>query len=428
MGRLHVTRVGLVAVALLAWASGAGAAPGGGQGTIDAPTELACKPDVPEGYKDRVGRWTTPLRQDITAIRLVPQGGGVFDVEFVTPANDVPALRGVDFKTFVPRIPAAVADDPTLARVTLIQRELNRNQTKYDLPDNYGQAWIANNCLKAGLWEVAVDRKDDKGYATVFHAWFDFPAGEYARLFEQVNGRPYPADEATGYPKLDGFRFPLDRLRVVVDEAPVAVTSHTDEAVGALPEQTRKAKLVATPGVKTYGDWTAAANQPITKAKFSEPGYYTMADPVRFDLTWLGSPTGATWRTVRVNNVAEPVTELEVTYANGYRLIIADQGVPSLPTRTEPPKTDPDVIRLTFGICTPDIYATKAEREAEIAKGHTGYLVLLDRDGNHLDNHTIGVDRAFLWRDAAERLHVYLVGYERIALVSHLSVPWVAAR
>src|SRR5436853_2966728 len=66
--------------------------------------QIILKPDVPDGYPDRVGRFQRPLRQDITALRLLSREDGRYDFEFPT-APDVPALRSVDLRPFIPRIP-----------------------------------------------------------------------------------------------------------------------------------------------------------------------------------------------------------------------------------------------------------------------------------------------------------------------------------
>src|SRR4051794_3823368 len=94
--------------------------------------DIKLKPDVPQGYPDRVGRFQKPLRQDITSMRMIARDDGKYDFEFPT-VSDVPALRGVDLRPFMPRIPKLANSDPTLIRLALIQRELNRNQTRYDL-------------------------------------------------------------------------------------------------------------------------------------------------------------------------------------------------------------------------------------------------------------------------------------------------------
>ena len=181
-----------------------------------------------------------------------------------------------------------------------------------------------------------------------------------------------------------------------------------------------------TPGIETCAGFVAADKQPITTAKFSEPGFYDTQDPVKFDLRWLESPVKVVRRSVK--GVAQPVemVELEIVYANGNRLLFGDEGLAGLPARTEPPAKDAEVLRATFGISTPDIYASRAERAAEFEKPRAGYLMLLDRKGRHVDNHSAGVDRVFAWLEAGspERLHLLLVGYERIAVVSSLSLPW----
>jgi hypothetical protein len=115
--------------------------------------------------------------------------------------------------------------------------------------------------------------------------------------------------------------------------------------------------------------------------------------------------------------------EVEIKFENGHRLIVASSELGKLPARSEPPKTEKDVLKITFGIGTPEIYADAPEREKEFASPANNYLLLLDPAGKHIDNHKAGLDRVFAWRDSADKLHLYLVGYERIMLVGHLTLP-----
>jgi hypothetical protein len=93
---------------------------------------------------------------------------------------------------------------------------------------------------------------------------------------------------------------PLDALRSVLRDAAVpGLTNYRDQPVERFAEQERKAALVVAPAVRTYADWTTPAAQPVTTAKFSEPGVYTPAVPVRFDLAWLAQPAEARLRRVR---------------------------------------------------------------------------------------------------------------------------------
>ena len=387
--------------------------------------DVALKPDVPEGYKDRVGSYEKPLRQDIKTLKLVRRDDGTFNIEFPAETK-VPTIEKVDFRTFMPRVPKLAEGNGELTRIALIQRELNRNQTRYDMP-GFGSAWIANNCLKKGLWEIGLDKKDEKGnWVTTYHAWYDFPKDEYERQFAQVNTAKDPnVQPHADYPELNGLPVAMDALRSVKKEVAVAkIETNLDKPVYALPEQTRKLKLiVAPPQPKTYGDWVAPEKQPVTTAKFSEPGFYINADPVKFDLAWLAKPAAAQWREATNPAAGTDLAEVEIKYENGHRLIVASSELAKLPKRSEPPKTEKDVLKITFGIGTPEIYADAPDREKEFATPPNNYLLLLDPAGKHIDNHKAGIDRVFAWRDAEDKLHLYLVGYERIMFVGHLTMP-----
>jgi hypothetical protein len=400
------------------------AAPAAAGGSL----ELEIKPDIPTGYPGRVGRFATPLRQDLTLLRLTRLGGGRYALSFAR-GGEAPALAEVDLRPFIPRVPRLAQGEPPLVRLALIQRELNRIQTRYAVPGTPDSVFLANNCLRRGLWEIGLDRRDTAGQMTYFHGWFTFPEGEYARLFEEVNGAPFSAFAAdlTGYPMLDGIPVPLAALRSPAAEAriqPVAV--HADEPVERFSEQARKAKLVLSSAARVYGDWAARDRQPVVTAKFNEPGFYDSSDPVRFDVAWLSSPVEAWWRRVKSAKLAEPFTEVEIRFANGYRLLLADGRLVGLAARSEKPADDGDALRLTFGIGTPDIYASAEDRARELAAEVPSYLLLLDAKGANVDNHHAGLDRVYLWREngAPGRLHLYLVSYERILLAAHYSLPW----
>lgn len=395
-----------------------------GAETAPASLEIPVKPDVPSGYPDRVGRFEPPLRQDLTSLQLTSLGEGRYGFRF-SSGTETPALPEIDLRPFIPRVPLLAKGNAALTRIALIQREFNRNQTRYPAPGRPETVFIANNCLKGGLWEIGLDRKDGQGALTYYHGWFTFPKTEYARLFEALNGIPYSgvAADLESYPKLDGLPVPLDPLRSVVRDVPVTVDTHSGEPIDQFSEQARKAKLVLAPAVRTYGDWPG---QPVVLAKFSEPGFYDAKDPVRFDLAWLAQPAEARWRWVKNPQLSEGFSEIELRYKNGYRILLASDQLVELPARTAKPGDEADLLHLTFGIGTPEIYSNVEERIREFETERQDYLFLLDGNGNLVDNHLAGLDRVYLWREAGDpgRLHLYLVSYERIALVSHLSLPW----
>ncbi len=385
-----------------------------------------------------------PLRLSLTVEKLTPpaggtlptwdtlelssRGGGLYDVR-LAPGADAPQLSAVDLRLLTPRVPRLVRGNDALTRLALIQREFNRNEVHNPLPDGTDFS-IANNCLERGLWEVKLARSEGGKTVTLFHAWLTFPKEEYARLFREANaGLDYvPYDRLfANYPGVGRFVLPLDALRKVKSEVELSgLDTHAAEAPERLTEQRNKVKLLKTPDVGTYGDFARAEKQPITLAKFNTPGIYDQNDAMRFDLTWLGRPEKIFWREVESPRAAGTFPEVEIRFANGYRILAADAELSRLPARREAPAVEADVLKLVCGIGTPIIHATAAERSAEMTEDRPRYLMLLDAKANHVDNHLTGVDGLYAWRDAEGRLHLWLVSYERIALVAHLSARWPA--
>jgi hypothetical protein len=388
------------------------------------------RPEAPTGYADNPSTLATPLRQDLTKAALALHDDGRFDLDLGSGEGAV-SLKGVDLALLVPRLPAYVGKDANLVAYAVLQREFNRNEVKFGPVPGADDFRLANNCLKQGLWEVMLDKKTEKGTAMFFHGWFPFPADGYSAVFEKVNGVPYEGCRKVieSYPTIDGTPAPLEALRAVESEtkglAPVALL---DEPVVRFGEQKRKQKLLLNEKIETYRDFCDEKKQPIKTASFIEPGLYDSKQPVSFDLRWLASPKEAIRRRAKTVTGGTDVDEVEIVFANGHRLVIADRDLGTLAPLAAAPDADKDLLRLTFGIGTPDIYAAIADRSKEIAEARPNWVFLLDPAGKNIDNHKTGVDRVFVWREegAAPKLHLYLVGYERIAVVGHVTVPWTA--
>jgi hypothetical protein len=341
------------------------------------------------------------------------------------PEDKTLALPPVDLRLLTPRLPSDARGSKELSTIALIQREFNRNEVHNDVAGNLDFS-IANNCLKEGLWEVKLAEKKDGKVIPVFHAWLDFPKTEYARLLDSVSGMPDADAEplVASYPKLAGLPVPLEKLRRVVSESPLPpLDLHLSEPLGRLPEQQGKAKLILTPGIATYGDFSSPARQPVVTARFSEPGFYNPDDPMKFDLSWLAHPVKAVARKATRPSGGQPFTEIELDFENGNRILFADSRIAALAPRSEAPTAENDVLKIVSGIGTPGIHATAAERTKELDEDRPRYLFLLDGKGNLADNHFGGVDGIYLWRDAGN-LHIWVCGYERIAFFAHYSTPW----
>ncbi len=120
---------------------------------------------------------------------------------------------------------------------------------------------------------------------------------------------------------------------------------------------------------------------------------------MKCELSWLAHPAGMTSRTVRVPGGGEPFPEIEIAFANGYRILFADSRLASLAARSSVPSAESDVLKIVSGIGTPIIHATEAERAAELSEDRPRYLFLLDSKGNLVDNHLAGMDGIYLWRE-----------------------------
>jgi hypothetical protein len=341
-------------------------------------------------------------------------------------------LPSIDLKLLVPRIPAVAKGNADLTTIAVIQREFNRNEVHNDIEGNLDFS-IANNCLKQGLWEVKLARTGSGSAVAIFHAWFDFPADPYARLFQAVNGVSIDPYEKlfVDYPALNGLPVPLSDLRKVVSEAAdLKAAAYTADPLDRLTEQTSKVKLLLSPPASVYSDLCDGGKQPVRTARFSVPGFYNPAEPMAFDLSWLARPEHVVTRQVRSGKGGAPATEIELTFPNGNRILLADSLIGSLPARKERPAREPEVLKLVSGIGTPIIHNSAAERSKELSEDRPRYLLLLDRQGRLVDNHLAGIDGVYLWREAGEPglLHLWIVGYERIALVAHYSIPWPVSR
>jgi hypothetical protein len=369
----------------------------------------------------------TPEAAAFDQVTFEIRPGGTAAVR-LAPGEAAPSMAALDLTDLVPRVPRLARGNAALTKIALIQREFNRNEIHADLGGGRDFS-VANNCLKQGLWEVKVAHKEADRTSLQYHAWFTFPPAPYVRLFEKATGLKYSDYESllVNYPGLGGLPVPLAQLRTVSAEKDAgAIATHADEAVQRLSEQQGKTKYVLSPGMERYGDFTKAANQPIALAKFAEPGRYTTDDPMKFDLSWLSAPKSLTWRRVSHAGVEGEFPEIEVVFANGNRLVAADARLDGLQPVASAPDRDPGVLKLVCGIGTPDIQSTIADRAREMSEDRPRYLMFLDAKGNHIDNHFAGVDAVYFWREAGNpgAVHLWLVSYERIAFVAHLSAAW----
>lgn len=353
-------------------------------------------------------------------------------------------LRDVDLALFVAAVPPWAKTDPDLTKIGLIDREWNRQQVRFPRNSPHVQVYeggdgleqralnridLARNCLNAGLWELLLFTKEDGEDRVYEHLWFTFPLGLYKQLFEKVNGLSYWSYwwKLEHWVDPSGTPIRLDRLRTVEREWSVEATAQWDEPVAALGEQARKRKNILTPVPATYRDWY---RQPVRFASFISPGIYSRAQSRDTQLHYLAEVTGATLRRVTNPTGSKPLAEIELAFRSLQtgevtRLILGGFDLATLPTASS--KDYDQGWQAPLGIGNPRFFESYEQALISPPTQRTFYGFHLDAQNRWLDHHAIGVDGPLLHWDAADpsRLHLYLLSYERHALLNHvvLAIP-----
>lgn len=349
-------------------------------------------------------------------------------------------LTDVDLAHVVAAVPPWVKSDKDLIRVGLIDREWNRQQVSFRRGSPYvrvheggdgfeqrklSRVDLARNCLNAGLWELLLFTTEDGQERLYDHVWFTFPLGLYKNLFERVNGLSYWDYWWSLEHWVDpaGTPIRLDRLRTVEREWPLAVSAQWDEAPRWLGEQRLKRKNIFAPNaIHTYRDWYT---QPVQFASFIQPGRYSVAHPRDTNLHYLSEFTGATLRRVRMPGSTRSLFEIELAFKDSRtgeptKLIFGGLDLRLIPV------ISPDHYergwQAPLGIGNPSFFESYEEVLADPPRQRPFYGFHLDAEDRWIDHHAVGVDGPLLhWgADDPSTLHLYLLSYERHALLNHI--------
>ncbi|MCP9455482.1 MAG: hypothetical protein NNA18_05160 [Nitrospira sp.] len=378
---------------------------------------------------------------------IVEQLGGTrfrFLLEPASPKSAAIELTDVDLAYVVAAVPPWAKRDLDLTKIGLIDREWNRQQVRFtrhsahldvrEGGDGFEQRALtrvdlARNCLNAGSWELLLFTTEDGEERVYEHLWFTFPLGLYKQVFERVNDLSYWSYwwSLEHWVDPSGTAIRLDRLRTIERERPIQATARWDEPVAAQGEQAHKRKNILTPVAATYRDWY---RQPVRFASFTPPGRYSRAPPRETQLHYLAELTGATLRHVTLSGEAEPLFEIELTFRSNKtqeatRLILGGLDWATIPVAS--PEQYDRGRQVPLGIGNPGFFESYEQVVASPPIHRTFYGFHLDAQNRWLDHHAIGVDGPLLHWDADDPsiLHLYLLSYERHALLNHfvLALP-----
>jgi hypothetical protein len=358
-------------------------------------------------------------------------------------ASGMIELSSVDLRILVPRLPEIAKGNEILTEIALQQDELNRVDVTMPALKGGVVPHIANNSLRAGLWEFYLTRRSSaQGPPEHFYrAWFEFPAAYYEMLFRENTGMDYSSYSwlLGYYEELEGLPVALGYLRKVLSESVIpsdAIEIHTDQPVLHLPEQEGKRKLLITQGFTTYKDFSDPRNQPIRMAAFRAPGVYSSTRTATFDLSFLGRLSQVVWRRVYEPKLDRPYDELELDFSRlpqwrltwswpfirvtrDVRLIVGGLEFARLPVIRSPEPADSELKHVSFGIGTPEVYSTYQGLLRQFDQQPSTYLLLLDRSGKYINNELAGLGGVYLGRREDGRIEIYAVSYEREAIVAH---------
>jgi hypothetical protein len=362
-----------------------------------------------------------------------------FLLEPASPKSAAIELTDVDLAHVVAAVPPWVKADLGLTKIGLIDREWNRQQVRFSRNsphvhvreggDGFEQRALtrvdlARNCLNAGLWELLLFTTEDDEERVYEHLWFTFPLGLYKQVFERVNDLSYWSYwwRLEHWIDPSGTPIRLDRLRTVEREWPIQAMARWDEPVAVQGEQVRKRKNILTPVAKTYRDWY---REPVQFTSFIPPGRYSRAHPRETHLHYLAELTDAILRQVKLIGGSESLFEVELDFRSSKtgessRLIFGGLDWTTIPVAS--PERYDHGWQVPLGIGNPSFFESYEQIVTSPPIQRRFYGFHLDAQNRWLDHHAIGVDGPLFHWDADDPslLHLYLLSYERHALLNHI--------
>jgi hypothetical protein len=331
---------------------------------------------------------------------------------------------------WIPTVPTWLEDD-NLIQVCLQNQEFNRQQVQFD-PDGFvysgnpdlkiSRVDVARNCLNAYLWELIVMAEDGDSEKLIYHGWFTFPEQLYRDMFEQRSGLSF--EECNLYLEewtdLNTLQVDVEQLRRIESSQELSFQNLQD----SFPIQGERKKkfnnIIAPQATNSVSDFQ---NDEVVFATFSPPGYYDKSQPKHATLSSLANPNAANWNSIKHQN-GQASTELEVRFTqeagNDIHLYVGGLDFEQLPVLK--PEDVNSGFQIPFGIGNHSFYEPYELTRTRSNKKNSNYVMLVDNQGQYIDNHDLGIDGVLMHWDSEEkdRLHLWILGFERHALVGHL--------
>lgn len=403
---------------------------------------LAVKEYTPQTYPDNPaplsvhhGKYSHPK------VRIQHHQNNQFDLIFL-PGNQESAkifFKNINAGLMTPSVPEWVKNDENLTRIALTDRQWNRQQVIFKSPDFeviggdgiekhlIYEAHLAKNCLNAGFWEILLFSKKNNKKELVYQGWFTFPLGYYKAIFEHNTGFSYwrHASYLESWITPEGLELDLNQLRTVTRTYPLVLTQDIDEPIALDGEQVNKHKnIISNHSLNQFKDYM---NNEVAFSTFIPPGIYQKNKPWKHEYWRIDHPISAVLQVVRTT--AKPnqdLYELVIVYSddepnqnNDSYFYVSGFDIKKLP-RLDPKQYAKGKLFL-MGVGTPPLKQTYTALLKNPPESDPIFSVFLNEKDEWINHHEAAIDGAILFIDKYKknRLHMYVVSYERHAVVAH---------
>lgn len=380
-------------------------------------------------------------------LTLVRKSDRIFD--FVLESSDPGVARivfkDVDAGLFATSQPEWTRGHAGNQLIALTDREWSRQQVSFKPGSphlevtggdgvertNLFTAELAKNCLNAGLWEIQLTFQEGGNKALYYQAWFNFPLGHYRQMVEQNAGISYNRFWYRLEHWFDpaGTEVDLSQLRKVVRERDAKAEFPKNERVLAAGEQKRKMRCVTADNIRTWADYYDGRS--IRFATFIQPGRYSVLHPWAHEYWRVGSFQGAILRDVVSPSSTNVLQELELVYRDSRsgatnRLFVSGFDAARLPQLAM--ADYPKGAYLPMGISVPPFFQSYEDLVKSPPWKSPYFSFILDSRDRWINHHELSIDGPVMHRDDKDPdlLHLYLLSYERHALVAHYRVSLAA--
>ncbi len=384
--------------------------------------DLAQNPDNPD--LEYMHHEYTENKLDKIAFRQ--RTNNSFDINIISEnvRNQSIVLKDINLLEFIPTIPKYLNND-YLRHIAIINQEWNRNQVSFDIDNeiklgsqSISRVDIARNCLNSYLWELQLFNQQSD---IIYHGWFEFPKPLYQSLFEKRNNKPFEFFEnyLESWTPLESKIVDLTALRQSVFEQEIEFSDGSSKMYPMSGERKRKQKEIVFP--HNYSSMTDFQSDSTRFASFSPPGIYNRSIPRETELSRFKKLTKIIRRETKTLLENKVRTELEFLFVGkkglATNLIIGGLDPSEFPVLIEDRANDG--MMYPMGIGNHLFYESYTEQQCRSSLTSPYYGLVTDDKHKWLDSHEIGIDGPLIHKDKHGNLHVWLLSFERHALIGH---------